>query len=233
MSAKVAGSILKGSQTIRTADFSSLSSNDLKQLFVAIDNMYFAESVGELAEELGRPISFRVSKRMTNSGGITTTRYPTRKNKPIEYEIAIASTLLFESFQDNRAVSVTGVLCTNRLQALQRIMEHEMIHLIEMLLWNDSSCSANRFQQIASRIFGHKQSSHQLITPADSAKSKFDIGAGDWVQFRANGKSMFGFVNRITKRATVLVPSNSGMAYNDGKTYQKYYVPIDQLRKAS
>lgn len=229
----VANHLLAADNTISKPNFNSISAQDLEVLFDRIDLLYFSGRVRATAEHLGRPISFRVSRRMTNSGGITTTRYPSNKRQPIEYEIAIASTLLFESFRDAKPISVTGMLCTSRLQAVQRVMEHEMIHLIEMLLWNDSSCAARRFQGIANRLFGHKQSSHQLITPADTARAKFDIHAGDWVEFQLQGKPLYGYVNRITKRATVLVPSKKGTRYTDGKSYLKYYVPIHQLRKAS
>ena len=229
----VADKVMSHGAAIRSPNFASITADDLELLFDSIDKEYFAGNVRAIADDLGRPVSFRVSRRMTNSGGITTTRYPADKRSPIEYEIAIASTLLFESFRDSKAISVTGMLCTNRLQAVQRVMEHEMIHLIEMLIWNDSSCAARRFQGIANRLFGHKQSSHQLITPADTARSKFDIHTGDWVEFRLQGKPLLGYVNRITKRATVLVPSRKGTRYNDGKSYLKYYVPIHQLRKAS
>ena len=108
-----------------------------------------------------------------------------------------------------------------------------MIHLIEMLIWKNSSCSARRFQNIARRFFSHKQSTHQLITPSDTAAAKFQISTGDWVCFQVNGYPMTGLVNRITKRATVLVPSKNGTRYDDGKRYNKYYVPIEKLSKAA
>jgi len=36
-------------------------------------------------------------------------------------------------------------------------------------------------------------------------------------------------VNRITKRATVLVEDERGMRYSDGKRYAKFYVPVASL----
>ena len=150
-----------------------------------------------------------------------------------QFEIAISSTLLFQSFRDERPLSVTGVMCSNRAEALQRIMEHEMIHLIEMAIWHDSSCSAYRFRNIAKRMFGHKQSSHQLITPAEVAEQDRGIGVGSKVAFEFNGIQRTGFVNRVTKRATVLVPDKRGERYDDGRAYLKFYVPISRLRKTA
>ena len=51
--------------------------------------------------------------------------------------------------------------------------------------------------------------------------------------FSNEGQQRRGFVNRITKRATVLVQDKKGTPYSDGKRYVKYYVPLNQLRRAS
>jgi len=41
-----------------------------------------------------------------------------------------------------------------------------------------------------------------------------------------------GTVNRITKRATVLVEDPEGEPYSDGKRYRKYLVPLQLLTRA-
>ena len=124
---------------------------------------------------------------------------------------------------------MSGIECCDRLAALQRVIEHEMTHLIEMLVWGDSSCSAPRFQSIANRFFGHIDHRHQLVTPRERAYTKFGIKAGDRVSFRLDGQHHTGFVNRITKRATVLVEDESGESYSDCKRYSKYYIPVWML----
>lgn len=225
--------VTSDSRTIRKPNFDALHRVDLELLFRETDREFFGGNTIRELERRGCPLQFRVSSRMTRSGGVTTSRVPLDNSGPTEFEIAISSTLLFESFRDGEPISVTGVVCENRLQAMQRIMEHEMIHLIEMLLWNDSSCSAKRFQSIARRIFGHRQSTHQLLTPTDTARTQHNIRAGDWVSFVFEQQQYFGYVNRITRRATVLVPSRRGTKYSDGKRYQKYYVPLSLLSRAS
>ena len=216
---------------ITEGNFNQLTALDLEILFHQIDKHFFQGLVKSCLADSGYPLKFRVSKRMTNSGGITTTRFD-RSHHIHDFEIAVSSTLLFESFRDEKPILVTGLLCGDRLHALKRIMEHEMIHLIEMLIWRHSNCAANRFQKIARHLFRHRQSSHQLITPRDTAESQFNITAGDWVDFHLGKRRLRGFVNRITKRATILVPSPKGTRYNDGKRYDKYYVPLNQLDKA-
>jgi hypothetical protein len=63
------------------------------------------------------------------------------------------------------------------------------------------------------------------------AKKKLGISLGDTVVFIAEGKQFTGVVNRITKRATVLVADPGGTKYTDGKRYSKFYVPLNMLRR--
>jgi hypothetical protein len=158
---------------------------------------------------------------MTRAGGKTTRQvFRTLTGRPAitRYEIALSTSLLFQSFrkpgEKNR---VCGILCHDRLSAMQRVVEHELIHLCEMLVWVQSDCAAGRF--------------HELVTQQERAAKDFNIPLGAKVEFSLNGHRLTGFVNRITSRATVLVPDPSGTRYNDGRNYRKYYVPIHRLRR--
>jgi hypothetical protein len=145
--------------------------------------------------------------------------------------MVLSSTLLFQAFDDvDRPITVTGLRCANRLEAMQRVCEHELVHLLEMFFWNDSSCSQCRFQDIAGRFFGHTEHSHDLITQRERAARNFGIRVGAYVRFRHEGKWIDGWVNRITRRATVLVEDPRGQRFNDGKYYVRFYVPVEQLK---
>lgn len=159
-------------------------------------------------------------------------QYGSRRARSTEFEIAIATTPLFGTFKQESSAVVSGIACSDRLEALQRIMEHEMVHLIEMLIWNDSNCSAKPFKTIVRRFFGHTESNHQLLTPRDLARQKLGISPGDQVRFLVNGEQKQGQVNRITKRATILVKHPQGILYSDGCKYQKFYVPLQHLKRA-
>jgi hypothetical protein len=149
-----------------------------------------------------------------------------------QFEMVLSSTLLFHAFDDvDRPITVTGLRCNNRLQAMQRVCEHELVHLLEMFFWNDSSCSQCRFQDIAFRFFGHTEHSHDLITQRERAARNFGVRVGAFVRFRHEGKWLRGWVNRITRRATVLVEDPRGERFTDGKQYVRFYVPIEQLKK--
>ena len=151
----------------------------------------------------------------------------------VRYEIAISTTLLFQTFADvQRPVRVNGLLCQDRVEALQRVFEHELLHLLEMLIWTKSSCAAPRFKALAWSYFGHTESKHDLVTQDERATNHFGVRRGDRVTFNFEGARRTGVVNRITRRATILVESADGVVHTDGKRYQKFYVPLALLEKA-
>ncbi len=223
--------LLQESCHVRAGDFRSIHPADLKTLFDSYDKVFFA---GKVARRLGTtPLHFRLSRRLTSAAGKTTRRTFRRalRTPVVEYEISVSTTLLFQTFRDvDRTVTASGVPCHDRVEALQRIFEHELIHLIEMLVWNDSSCAAQRFQSIAERFFGHREHTHQLITQRERAIAKFGLRVGDRVMFRFDGRHYEGVINRVTRRATVLVEDSQGDRYSDGKQYAKFYIPLDILR---
>lgn len=91
-----------------------------------------------------------------------------------------------------------------------RILEHEIIHLLEMIIFKNSSCKNKRFKTIVKNIFGHSDVTHQLVTQKEVANKKMNLKIGDRVTFEFDGKRYFGFITNITKRATVMVRDKKG-----------------------
>lgn len=228
----IADRVLSRSKAMKGRNFQSVARHDLELMAYLYDEQFLEGIALPLAESYG--LSFRLSSRMTRAGGKTTrTVYPSTAGRPsrTHYEIALSTSLLFQSFRgtdDN--IRVCGYDCRDRLTAMQRIVEHELIHLCEMLVWIQSDCSAGRFQSIAHGMFGHTEHRHELITQQQRAAKDYNIRAGNRVAFRFEGKTIVGVVNRITRRATILVEDSRGERFSDGKRYLKYYVPINQLR---
>lgn len=224
--------MLLQSKNIDEGNFTSMSGDDVQLLFDLYDDYFFAGRIRDVLNKT--PISFRAAPRMTKVGGKTTHYFrnqPDGSRRTKSYEIAISSTLMFQTFEDVcRPIAVAGVLCGDRLEALQRVMEHELIHLLEILAWDDSQCSQRRFQEIAARFFRHTDHRHHLITQSERAATRFGIRQGDRVRFESEGQVYVGRVNRITRRATVLVEDNAGQRFSDGKRYLKFYVPLPQLK---
>lgn len=229
---EIADSVLKKSRVMQSANFTSTTAADLQRMAELYDAAFFDSLLLGLARHYG--ITFRWSSRMTSAGGktIRSTHRPrgSRESK-VSYEIALSATLLFQTFGDlQRPIRVTGHNCVNRIQAMQRILEHELVHLAEMLVWDDSNCAAGRFQTIANRFFAHTEHKHDLVTQQERAAKKYNIRVGTMVSFAHEGRNYIGKVNRITRRATILVVDPKGERYDDGKYYRKFYVPLAHLR---
>jgi hypothetical protein len=232
--------MLAQSPQIRDGNFRLIGTDDLKRLFDWYDREFFRGRLGEmLLEDEAHPITFRLSRRLVSAAGqtIREVRRSQRQRQPsvkVEYEITISTTLLYNTFQDvDRPVTVGGLECRDRLEALQRIFEHELLHLAEFLAWGRSSCRADNFHRLSRRIFAHEGSFHDLITPRETARAAYDIRIGDHVSFEIDGRQHAGRVNRITRRATVLVEDPRGSLFDDGKRYLTFYVPLPLLRKES
>lgn len=226
--------MLSDSPHIRCGNFERISSTDLEFMFELYDEHAFAGLLSDLLLETdAMPIRFEASTRMTRNGGRVKRLRPRGKpSEPFRYEIAIAVDLLAQGFRDDqREISVGGIACRDRLEAMQRIFEHELIHLVEFLCWNESSCKQRRFRALADNIFDHREFSHQLITRAERARVAHGIQVGDFVEFDFRGSRLTGVVGRVTKRATVFVENEEGPQYSDGRRYMKYYIPIPWLRR--
>jgi len=226
--ARIHAVVLSKSQYITDPNLTSIHPADLELLFAEYDAKFFN---GQIKETLGNtPLHFGLSKRMTRSGGKTTC-YTDRTSGGRRYGISVSTAILFGCFdgEDHRPITASGIVCRDRLEALQRVMEHELVHLIEVLLWDKSSCSRPRFYSITRRFFGHTENKHLLITPQEKAIVQFGIQPGMVVRFRFDGVEHQGVVNRINKRATVLVEDQRGEPYSNGKRYAKFYVPVRLL----
>ena len=229
---------LAQSQQIRDGNFTLIGTDDLERLFSWYDREFFRGRLGEMIVEDGaHPMAFRLSRRLVSAAGQTIRqvrriRQDGRPALKVDYEITISTTLLYNTFQDvERAVTVGGLVCRDRLESLQRIFEHELLHLAEFLGWGRSNCRADNFHALSRRIFAHEGAFHDLITPRETARTAFNIHVGDRVSFELDGNRYTGRVNRITRRATVLVENPRGKLYSDGKRYLTCYVPLPLLRK--
>ncbi|PHQ32676.1 hypothetical protein CEE69_24655 [Rhodopirellula bahusiensis] len=225
--------VLGLSRTIDRPNFKRVGRDDLVRLIHLLDESLFEGRVLPVAKAEGLEFSF--SSRMTSAAGKLVTHYPGgNRNGPRRFEMILSSTLLFQTFEDvDRPVTVTGRKCRDRLEAMQRVAEHEMTHLIEMLIWNAGNCNQKRFQSIARSFFGHTDYQHDLITQRERAATKFNIRVGDQVAFRDGTRRVVGRVNRITRRATVLVNDPKGELFSNGERYVRYYVPLEKLSLVS
>jgi len=228
--------LIRRSSNVTQGNFDKIAAKDLRILFEEYDSEFFDGFLQDMLTERDfPPVSFRLSKRMTSAAGATIyRRLPATSGETNAYksrfELVIAIDLLFQQFKSpDRTVHVNGLECSDRLEALQRVFEHELTHMLELMVWKSSSCKKCRFHKMARHIFGHTEFTHQLITRKELARSERNIQVGNKVAFEFHGLRYEGIVTRITKNATVLVKSTEGILYTDGIRYSKYYVPISEL----
>jgi hypothetical protein len=218
---------------LREPNFERIDVRDLAALFDLYDRTFFRGLLAPAAQRnCGRPLALRLSSTMTRSGGKTSLLRRRMSDGAIRahYEIAVASRMLFMTFtRPDRPVVVCGLACRDRLDALQRIMEHEIIHLAEWVTFGRTRCTGARFKGLAAKIFGHSGTTHELVTPREHAAVTHGVRPGGRVGFEFDGCRWTGLVNRISRRATVLVEDPHGRPYSDGKRYRKFYVPLERL----
>jgi predicted SprT family Zn-dependent metalloprotease len=237
-SRRIYKAVIEQSPQIRSGNFKVVGVDDLLLLFRLYDREFFRERLSEMLTEDGAyPMGFRLSRRLTRAAGQTMRQIRRKKAggrivEEVEYEISVSTTLLYSTFQNvEREVIVGGLVCHDRLDALQRIFEHELLHLAEFLGWGRSNCSAENFHMLSRRIFAHEGVTHDLVTPREQAEAAYNVRVGDRVAFDLDGARHHGRVNRITRRATVLVESPHGQPFTDGRRYLTFYVPLPMLRK--
>ena len=213
------------SDNIDQGNYTSIAISDLRFLFELYDQIFFNNFFAKNYED---KIFFRLSKRMTKVAGKTQ-----RFIKTNDFMISLSTTLIFQTFNDiTREIKVNGIICSDRLEATMRVFEHEIIHVIEHILFDNSSCSKPFFKRLAHNMFGHTDVTHQLITQMEVAHENFNLHVGDIVSFEYEGNIHEGFVNRVTKRATVMVKDGNGQFKDsNGNRYAKFYIPLQHLTK--
>ena len=179
-----------------TGNFTGIGTDDLERLFAAYDREFFRGRLGEMLHEDGaHPMDFRLSRRLISAAGQTMRltrpiRRAGRRSTQVEYEITVSTTLLFNTFQNvDRMVTVGGLECRDRLEALQRIFEHELLHLAEFLGWGRSNCRAGNFHALSRRIFAHEGVFHDLVTPREEAGVAYRHRRRRPGQLRARGRT--------------------------------------------
>ena len=225
-SKKIYRQILAESENLDRGNFKAIGTDDLASLFKLYDLHFFDRFFHNNYRE---KISFRLSRRMTMAAG----RIAYMKDDGT-YTISLSTTLISQTFHDvRREVTVNGIVCHDRLEATMRVLEHEIIHLLEWELFGKTSCSKPRFRRLSRNIFGHTDVTHQLVTQVERAHKRFNLQVGDEAVFEHDGKTYRGVISRITKRATVMVRDSDGRFQDSkGNRYGKYYVPLQHLNRS-
>lgn len=207
------------------------SSQDVKNLFYLYDQYYFSYF---FSSAFLPDLRFSLSNRMTRTAGkiITPKNLSQLPEDKKSFEIRMSGYFLsnYDQFKGERKVN--GIVTTDAVQAFQLVLEHEICHLIEFVEFGTSNCKKKRFKDLAYRLFGHTETYHELSIAKRQLEKQNQFQAGDKIYFYYHNKKKEGIIQRITKRATVMVKDSKGR-YMDFKKnrYTKYYVPLDWLYK--
>ncbi len=229
--AAVAERLLKESPNINSGVISCISFLDLQILYLSYDEIFFDNWFKKNFEGY---MLYELSRRMTVSAGITKCPKNISQLNPerVKIRICIGIDFFFRYNQLAAINDVCGIRTSSALEALQIVFEHELIHALEFLLYYKSNCSQERFRVAAGNLFGHTHSHHLLPTNHKIASEIHGIRLGDMVQFEFDGKPLIGVVNKIGKRATVMVKNpNGNYTNNNDEKHLKYYVPLSLLIK--
>src|SRR5690554_1813365 len=206
----VAQRFCQSSPSMQGGRMAELSTDDLELLLALYDEEFFHN---RWKQEIGRELKFSLSTRMSKSAGKTVAKKRRVGGGPpviVDLEIRIALNFFLRFHEIAGAKLVCGLEAPNALWALLLVMEHELCHVIELTYFQNSSCKQERFKQLAHRLFGHKASDHHLPTAQEVAYRNHGIRIGEEVTFTYRDEVLEGIVSRITKRATVMVPTLDG-----------------------
>lgn len=223
--------LISASKSVDSGVISRMAESDLRLLFGFYDAVFLDRY---FEKNFTGSIVFSLSARMSKSAGKTIYPKNLKSLKPDQekYELRMGIVLFFKYDQLSRDKKVNGLHTRDSLEAFQLVFEHELCHLIELHIYRESNCKKERFKGMAQDLFGHTESYHQLPTSSEIAEEKYDLKIGDRVVFTSETGKLEGVIQRINKRATVMVPDKKGVYRNQqGQRYTKWYVPLPILRK--
>lgn len=221
--------LISKSKNVKTGDLQCISNEDLRVLFKLYDEEFFKDY---FSRNFKGSLKFSLSTRMTSAAGKTIYSKKIKSLQEVDenYEIRMGIKFFFEYAKVDRDKMVSGINTKDSLEAFQIVFEHELCHLLELLLYKESSCKKLRFKTMVNNIFDHTEVHHQLPSQKEIISEKYGLVIGQKVSFISEGKKYNGFIYKINKRATVMVLNKKG-TYKDsnGNTYSKWYVQFGQL----
>ena len=231
--ATVAELLVRKSQNIKSPRLAAISTADLRLLYELYDEVFLQ---GWFKNNYKGRIKFSFSRMMTKSAGKTICPKNIGKIKPedLVVEIRIGIDFFLNYGQLSMRNTVCGLKADSGLEALMLVFEHELCHVVEFILYHNSSCAGERFKSMSKNLFGHTESWHKLPTNRQIADKVLGFRIGDTVSFKFKDKKLTGIIYNVRKRATVLVPDSKGMFMDrSGKMYSKYYIPLRLLARVN
>ena len=137
-----------------------IDEDDLHSLFYLYDSVFFANRINNYMNSNNYLFNLTASNRLKSYSGLFKVRIYRNTTK---FSIEIAVKLINKQFKtDKSPVYVGGLECMDRIELLQRVLEHEISHLIEYIFFGETEDDSKRFNDILAKLWGHKESWHRL-----------------------------------------------------------------------
>ncbi len=180
---------------------------------------------GFLAQQTIAEVRILPSLRMTRSAGTCNILRAGRGTARVEIRMGVD----FYYRMAEGPFVVDGLTCDTPLAAFLCVLEHELCHVLDFLLYKKPEGHGPRFHALVSGLFGHIKHTHDLPTRAQAAAEQ-GVGVGQWVRFAYQDGELMGRVTRVGKTATVMVQDDAGAwCDNAGQRYSKYRVTPGHL----
>lgn len=152
-------SILGGKLHHIERNFTELTAQDVAAVLDAIDGEFFQGAIAAVFRYHRRLLEFR-----TVADDVLPTQAGSFSRSGIQHFLSVSSAMLLRAFPDaNTKATVCGYVCSDRLDALVRVVEHELCHLIVYTNW--SVCDephGSEFIAVSRGFFRHQSSTHGL-----------------------------------------------------------------------
>lgn len=195
-------------------NFISLKPFQIKSMFLLYDQYVFD---GQLQERISQERS-KVNFTVTDGNDASIAYAGCCTSKPVvspslngeddvifSYDFEFPSDFYQRLFTDSttRVLNVNGLKCRNRLECLQTVFEHELVHFV-MMAWefdlkrpgDHYTSHGTIYRKLVYAYFGHTAVKHRMLCgdASDEVKSIDEIEIGIEVRFKRKGKEYHGVV---------------------------------------
>jgi hypothetical protein len=220
-----------------------LNDQVLQDLFDAYDKEFFNNEIKKHAKKKNYTFSFAIGEKMTSTAGVCS--FKTRECK---IQIKISRPIYNEIFsKGENSHRLGGLLCYDKLECVQLIFEHELIHALIDLFCPEimqrqagykkrGNTHPKTFTEAAFWQFGHTEYRHDLLGGEGSALEKKSEQAKEFKQVLKKGAKVLVYSGKEKREteATILNDPVKGanrisMRLADGRRFGIPYVSIIKI----
>ena len=173
----------------------------LDDMFKYYDYYYFGNMIQYALNKTEGQIKFEFSDKMTSTGGTCS------RTGICIYKIKISRKKLDEINTTNvNDMAVNGIIPRDKVDALQLIFEHELIHAVLSIFVNEISGHGQLFKDIARNLFGHTKTTHTIGTKNKQTAifNKSNLKVGQQIAFMMKKEKIYGNILKLNpKRAKI------------------------------